>query len=640
MDQTDWIYLEFLNSTQTHDIFLKLEHLLKQITFRKFNIFTENFTIQSDEQQIKKIYYLQLDLSECEFSDNNLKVNECLSIIKTKQLGKLFLVDPVPIPISETVDDTFVENQQFELNQYELNEASFYLFKVFNKGTIHAMSNIQFKAKLRADVEIELIPFDKSIQTKYVVMSLISKFIYYYNFLHIGNTYLLKTNQKLDINFKESKSNDKVNAVVFFFSDNMLIIDQFSIGDQLKDTHSNLISKFNLNNSSTESNDSFKRKLTGTLINKRLKTNHSNHSNSLSLTNYYDVLIPNQEFALTLKLDTNDLITVYFDTKFSLYSFCILPGLTIDCSNLVKKAENVFKSNSINCSFNQEYNLLNSTPTNEAIIKNETIFDSLNNLNFTFNDLYSKLDDYKLDKKKLLFKNTNKLKILGQIVRIYDLTLRIKCSNCNLLANSCCCAQKMNKIELCATFLIDDHSSLIKLNYSNSNFDFKYHQSNLFAAIGDYLNTILLDYLNEIKLTNIPIQLNLNELSSDTCESDYFINLNNKIYNEIKQKISNSETDSTLKSNETTINSSINDLDHFYENNVKLDLHKTLYDYLINCFIEKYFIFHIEKNEIVSKNINKFSLFKLSQMNTNEQYKAILTVNCVEFFSVDKVFII
>ena len=97
--------------------------------------------------------------------------------------------------------------------------------------------------------------------------------------------------------------------------------------------------------------------------------------------------------------------------------------------------------------------------------------------------------------------NEGKLKVYAQVVRIYDLSIRIKCTECDNLANSCGCKSdnKTHRTEVSASFLVDDHTSLIKLSYSNYHFDFKYHPSEMFEPIGDYLHSILLIYLNEIK---------------------------------------------------------------------------------------------------------------------------------------------
>jgi hypothetical protein len=75
-----------------------------------------------------------------------------------------------------------------------------------------------------------------------------------------------------------------------------------------------------------------------------------------------------------------------------------------------------------------------------------------------------------------------------------------------------------------------------------------------------------------------------------------------------------------------------------------------LYDYLMNCFLEKYFLFQIDSNaneDLAASYNNKtrfkaeFSLLKLSQLCSvnNEQFKSILNAKCFEFISVDKAFI-
>lgn len=73
-------------------------------------------------------------------------------------------------------------------------------------------------------------------------------------------------------------------------------------------------------------------------------------------------------------------------------------------------------------------------------------------------------------------------------------------------------------IELNATFLIDDHTSVIRVQYSNYNYDFKGHDSQLFGPIGPGLKQILFKYLNEIKMPNIPIYFNTQERSGDQHE--------------------------------------------------------------------------------------------------------------------------
>ncbi len=634
VDKTGWIYIEFLNHSgdTAATNCLKTNYLLKNLTLNIFNIFIEKFLLENNEY--KRFICIQTNLLECKINIETVSLlshnnADCrLALSKTTQLNKLFYVEQKALTSETLIDDTFDETNPifdaiFELNENELKMSHFYLFKVLNKGCIYTMSNTQFQAKLRADIEIELIDLNHLNPTthnsKYIVMSLVSKFLYYYNFLHTDCVYLLKSNYKIDISFIDSIKEINQNLGILFLNDNMFIIDNF------KSVINRVNFKQNLN--IKNNNDLFIKKQTGILVSKRLKTNqltiNRSDNNNCLITEYYDALLPNKEFQFKLQTNQNELITIYFDTKFSMYSFCILPGMSIDIYNLVKKqggggGDNTYKANSnVHASIRQE-NLI--TNKNELIKFNR--FECLNELDFIYNNFYS---DLNLASNKLLDSNkkTNlllqtKLQVLAQIIRIYDLTLRIKCVTCCKLASLCACTDvsKQIKIELNMTFLIDDHTSLIKLNYSNFNFNFKYNQSGLFSSIGEQLHSILLNYLNEIKLTNI-----------QTTSMD-LIEYNNQ----------NNKQDTTI------LQSSNNDLDFFFENNVKPDIYKCLSDYLMNCFLEKYFLFQIDySNEYESSRTRfktEFSLFKLSQLaSNNEQFKSILNVKCFEFISVDKAFI-
>lgn len=638
VDKTGWIYIEFLNhSEEAATNCLKTDYLLKNLTLNIFNIFIENFLLENNEYQ--RLICIQTNLLECKINFEKVSLlshnnNDCrLALNKTTQLNKLFYVEQKTQTSETLIDDTFDESNPifdaiFELNENELKISQFYFFKVINKGCIYTMSNTQFQAKLRADIEIELIDLNHLNQTtsKYIVMSLVSKFLYYYNFLHTDCVYLLKSNQNIDISFIDSIKEINQNLGILFLNDNMFIIDNFK----------SIINKVNFkqNLKIKNNNDLFIKKKTGILVSKRLKTNqlttNRSDSNNCLITEYYDALLPNKEFQFKLQTDQNELITIYFDTKFSMYSFCVLPGMSIDIYNLVKKGggdNNTYKATSnVHASIRQE-NLIKSSLTYKSELIKFNRFECLNNLDFIYNNFYSDLNLNKASSKLVLLdsdKKTNlllqtKLQVLAQIIRIYDLTLRIKCVTCCKLASLCACTDvsKQFKIELNMTFLIDDHTSLIKLNYSNFNFNFKYNQSGLFSSIGEQLHSILLNYLNEIKLTN------LQTTSMDLIE---YNNSNNN------------------KQDTTILQSNNNDLDFFFENNVKPDIYKCLSDYLMNCFLEKYFLFQIDySNEYESSRTRfktEFSLFKLSQLaSNNEQFKSILNVKCFEFISVDKAFI-
>lgn len=63
-------------------------------------------------------------------------------------------------------------------------------------------------------------------------------------------------------------------------------------------------------------------------------------------------------------------------------------------------------------------------------------------------------------------------------------------------------------MELKTTFLIDDHTSIVKVHYCNADYDFRGQEAQLFGPIASGLKQILLNYLNEIKLPNVPLQVN------------------------------------------------------------------------------------------------------------------------------------
>ena len=151
--------------------------------------------------------------------------------------------------------------------------------------------------------------------------------------------------------------------------------------------------------------------------------------------------------------------------------------MQVTVSNLIRRKDNTFKSNSTLCaSFEQDFNLLsiksdsaqcqdqimcrNSSLQNTDRLK-KTLKQNLNELNSIYLSFYQikDSDGYKdKDKSKsetdcqrlnLLFRDTsfgfkeeNSLKIMAQIIRIYDLVIRIKCKICKLLVSSCDCSNK------------------------------------------------------------------------------------------------------------------------------------------------------------------------------------------------------
>ena len=123
--------------------------------------------------------------------------------------------------------------------------------------------------------------------------------------------------------------------------------------------------------------------LHGVVVEKRFKTNKQPTSINSTVTNYelelakhFDLLLPNREFKLMIRLEgdekvvdnkeNNELalapkcVTVYFDTRFSLHQFCILPGMRVNVFNLIRKNENEYRSNTnMSVAFEQYLDLFN-----------------------------------------------------------------------------------------------------------------------------------------------------------------------------------------------------------------------------------------------------------------------------------------
>lgn len=147
---------------------------------------------------------------------------------------------------------------------------------------------------------------------------------------------------------------------------------------------------------------------------------------------------------------------------------------------------------------------------------------------------------------------------------------------------------------------------------------------------------------------HIPLQVDIFNNNNDQSDENHS---NVRIFNAIKEK-SNSNHNSN--SNETTTNLTLNETNldtsssfHFFESQVKLDVYKTIYDYFFYTVLNKYFLFYFDPNEASNErecqSINfktlkakpNFNFFKLSELNSNEQYKSILNMKCFKFVSVD-----
>jgi hypothetical protein len=334
IDQTDWIYCEFISfSDQTPPCFLTPQHLNKQIEVSSFNICIEDFTTPASDST-KRIFSLQVDLRNCRLrsdetneSRKSFRNEECqVSHLKTGELLKLFASETVLVDdtLDEDDDESSQSSQKFK-----------YLFRVVHLGQVHSLANSQFKTKLRADMRVDLVEIDSNKKQpnwpQPFVVALMSKFLFYYPFMRVDHCYMLCTREKL--NLKSDKS------VTMLVMDDSMHIDLNFDKSQVQ----NMISALERSGSvkkeaalelAINSNDEFLNLLTGVLLEKKLLES----SNSAiikeqaqmneSLINQFDLMLPNRQFRLVVKLkgDSNTFVTVYHDTRYSIHALSILPG--------------------------------------------------------------------------------------------------------------------------------------------------------------------------------------------------------------------------------------------------------------------------------------------------------------------------
>jgi hypothetical protein len=120
------------------------------------------------------------------------------SFLKTKGLNEMFKPMPSAAPV----------------------KYYYYLFKVISRGSVYSLTSSQFKAKLRADMHIEIVPLTGTeafpsntvAKSRIIVLGMMSKFLYYYNFLHENKYYVLRSTECLAIDFSSNSSMKTQNA--------------------------------------------------------------------------------------------------------------------------------------------------------------------------------------------------------------------------------------------------------------------------------------------------------------------------------------------------------------------------------------------------------------------------------------------
>ncbi len=645
-DKTDWVYVDFLNLSKANnhnEIIFNASHILKKIKSDEFIIVIESFKI---DDNYKYIIYFQLDLTKCIFIEcenitciYNVNQNEIKdSISKTNKLIKNFEKIDSSLKKIETQPDLF-----------------YYLFIVHSIGPIFSLINTQFNSKLRADIKIKIMPIKSTLSENYskpieVILALMSKNLFFYHFLVPNNVYLLKTDKKLEIDYSK-----KVNEPSLLFIDDTTLI---NISKAENDDRMRLFSQKSI--SLSKENSNFKSDLDGILIEKKIKKPYTTNLNQkINLMDYYDILMPNNEFKLIIKVDGQiDSFIVYYDARYSLHQLSILPGMRIRISNLIKKSDFIFKSNSfLTSSYDQKLNFLTNFSNDEEKNvkqqkKSKLIYDNLVSLDTIYEAFYK--TRHKLDfedsktRLNLIFKieNNKILKIIGQILKIYEISIRLKCKFCNHLVDSCMCnldsslsSQKKNdtkiffdsnryKIELNITFLIDDNTSLLKVIYTDLDFNIKSIYSNIFYHISEYITEILFKYLNELYIPILPIQ-NFND-SDENYEENLLKLIQNSKFNKTTFIDDNSNLeDSIFSSNK--------------EERVMSDIYKIIDDFMSNTIINRYFVFNIcQKGMMLSSYYNqKLKLnqqfVKMNDGDLNQLFRSIQTVNCIMFKPLDNI---
>jgi hypothetical protein len=208
--------------------------------------------------------------------------------------------------------------------------------------------------------------------------------------------------------------------------------------------------------------------------------------------------------------------------------------------------------------------------TSELVeIQNKNFIEHLN----TYDQIYN----FQIEK----IRSKKTFKFLGQVLHIYDMELKLFCTQCCLISNMCKCSSKLKiRIDFQAKFLIDDHTGHIKVNYKNGNLNLNDKKFSPFIGISSFLFD-LLKIFGSLRLPNIPICLGYN------------------------QKIIFSEIISRKLIN---VNLSKN----------AIEFMKVVHDYLYQTFLFKYYQFEVPNTNLISKKLNKDYIYTLKE--TNQQY--------------------
>ncbi len=179
-------------------------------------------------------------------------------------------------------------------------------------------------------------------------------------------------------------------------------------------------------------------------------------------------------------------------------------------------------------------------------------------------------------------------RFLAQLSRIYDLSLRMLCTKCGKLYNTCTCRSKTEKVEFNCKLLIDDHTGLLKVTYRSDRYDLNDKHSIFHKISGPLLK--LLKHAGHVSIPHIPKSLYVCETKSVTNNTQSYDN--------------------------------------------RLD--QVLCDFLSNCVLNSYFIFEIRPNH--SRNFLKTNgLTLVNSSNVNDRLmlsKTVYEADCINFTSI------
>ena len=227
---------------------------------------------------------------------------------------------------------------------------------------------------------------------------------------------------------------------------------------------------------------------------------------------------------------------------------------------------------------------------------NKKFIDHLNTFDLIF--------DFEMEK----IQSKAKFRFLAQILNIFDMELKLFCTQCSLIFNMCKCLSKINsRIDFQAKFLIDDHTGQIKVNYKNENLNLNDKQFALFGGISSFLFDLLKIFGN-LRVDSIPICRSYNQKSS---------------FSEI---ISCKLLNGNLSKNE-------------------IEFMKVVHDFLYQTFLYKYYQVEVPNTSLISKKLNKDNIFILKensqQYKDNEKDKDMkntILVDCINIESLNTIF--